>query len=127
MKKCTLANATGVRLAFKGGEAPLLQYKPPEFLEPGAIASFLVNKSFALNYIIQAFQGPYRGWMAVDTDHEVILTDSTSTVGFKSNVQVGPEATRYDTTISFVVLSNSDQVQIQVNQVIDQNPASQAL
>ena len=133
MKKCTLANATGVRLVFKGEQAPLplSQYKSTEILEPGAVASFLVDKdptggwsnSFALNYNIQAFQGPFRGWMAVDTD-QVTVTDSTSKVEIKSYVQVGPEATKYATTISFEVFSNSDLVQILVKQVTDQYPAS---
>ena len=134
VKKCTLANATGVRLVFKGEAAPLplSQYKPPEILEPGAVASFLVDKepagykesnSFALNYNIQAFQGPFLGWKEVDTE-QVTVTDSTTTAEIKSNVQVGPGATKYDSTISFEVTSNSDLVRIQVNQVIDQSPAA---
>ena len=133
MKKCTLANATGVRLVFiEEGSSPfpVSKYKPPPILEPGAIASFLVDKkSFSLNYNIQVFQGPFLGWMAVDTD-PVTVAESTSGVKIKSDVQVADTKdytkppTKYPTTIFFDAYPVSDDlVQIHVKQVIDQTPA----
>jgi len=136
VKKCTLANATGVRLVFiEEGSSPfpVSEYKPPPILEPGAIASFLVDKdpkkSFSLNYNIQVFQGPFRGWMAVDTD-PVTVAESTSGVKIKSDVQVADTKdytkapTKYPTTIFFDAYPVSDDlVQIHVKQVIDQTPA----
>ena len=138
VKKCTLANATGVRLVFiEEGSSPfpVSKYKPPPILEPGAIASFLVDKkSFSLNYNIQVFQGPFLGWMAVDTNPvtvEVIgEAESTSRVRIKSDVQVADTKdytkppTKYPTTIFFDGYPVSDDlVQIHVKQVIDQTPA----
>ena len=81
----TLANATGVRLEFfKAGSTGLLKedyYTPPPILEPGEVASFLVDNSveFKLNYNIQTFQGPVAfgglraGWVAGDPDKTVTV------------------------------------------------------
>ena len=79
----TLANATGVRLEFfKAGSTGLLKedyYTPPPILEPGEVASFLVDNSveFKLNYNIQTFQGPLgrlqAGWVAGDPDKTVTV------------------------------------------------------
>ena len=60
--------------------------------------------------------------MAVGTD-QVTVTNSTSKVEIKSFVQVGP-TTKYATTISFEVFSNSDNVKIEVKQATDQYPAA---
>ena len=74
----TLANATGVRLEFfKAGSKGLLKddnYKPPPTLEPGEVASFLVDMSvyvLELMYNIQTFQGPMGGWVAGDATKTV--------------------------------------------------------
>ena len=84
--KCTLANATGARLEFfeNGSTGFLSHYKPPKILEPGAVASFLVEKNshasqtFALQYNIQVFQGPMRGWVPGDEKDAVIVNSSNS-------------------------------------------------
>ena len=131
---CTFANATGARLEFfEDASAGLLSdffvpvYRPPPILEPGAVASFLVDKdSFALRYNIQVFQGPFRGWMRVDSK-AVTLGLKNQSAEIKSDVQVmgpnprGPPAI-YPTKFTFEVIDTGGLVQIFAKQVITQNP-----
>ena len=117
--ECTLANGTGARLEFsKAGSKGFFldQYEPPMTLEPGAVASFLVEKaSFALRYNIQVFQGPSRGWMRVDSK-AVTLGLKSRSAEIESDVQVigpnpGPPA-MYPTKFIFDVYETGDLVQI---------------
>jgi len=115
--RCTLANATGVRLEFveAGSTGLLSSYKPPPMLEPGEVASFLVDNSkpFQLNYNIQVFQGPSRGWVAGEAleppTKAVMLSTSTAPSVIESVVQVmdpmGPERRpmAYPTKFTFVI------------------------
>ena len=128
--KCTLANATGARLEFseEGSTGILAEYKPPKTLEPGEVASFLVHKaSFALEYNIQVFQGPFLGWMRPDVK-SVTLDSTTYRSGeIEADVQVagdnprGPPA-MYPTKFIFDVYENGDLVQIFAKQLITQTP-----
>ena len=132
--KCTLANATGARLEFLGSEGLLSEYKPPPILEPGAVASFLVDKaSFALQYNIQVFQGPSRGWMQDPGGKSVTLTTTDRSAEIEADVQVvganpGPPAmypTKFSFDLNLVQTSKSTEVdvlQIMVKQQIDQTP-----
>ena len=127
---CTFANATGARLEFFKDDSnglPSDDYQPPLILEPGAVASFLVDKdSFALRYNIQVFQGPFRGWMRVDSK-AVTLGLKNQSAEIKSDVQVmgpnprGPPAI-YPTKFTFEVIDTGGLVQIFAKQVITQNP-----
>ena len=137
--KCTLANATGARLEFseEGSTGILAEYKPPKTLEPGEVASFLVDKaSFALKYNIQVFQGPMLGWMRPggDDSESVTLNSTTDRSGeIEADVQVagpnpGPPA-RYPTTFIVDVhlvqtpkSTSFDVVQIFAKQLITQTP-----
>ena len=141
--KCTLANATGARLEFfEAGSAgtaasalrrrSLSDYKPPKILEPGAVASFLVDKeTFNLTYNIQVFQGPYRGWVRDDESKSVNLGLEYTTnrsAEIKADVQVigeerGLPPSMYPTKFIFNVYENGDEVvQIFARQLIDQIP-----
>ena len=140
--KCTLANATGARLEFsKAGSTVVLPdklnlvgYEPPKTLEPGAVASFLVDKaSFALQYNIQVFQGPSRGWMQDPGGKSVTLTRTDRSAEIEADVQVvganpGPPAmypTKFSFDLNLVQTSKSTEVdvlQIMVKQQIDQTP-----
>jgi len=136
--KCTLANATGARLElFSSGTGGLLSddYKPPLILEPGAVASFLVDKdSFALQYNIQVFQGPgapapVGGWVRGEDSKAVILgliPTTNQSAEIEADVQVigsnpGPPA-MYPTKFYFEVIENGDLVQIFAKQLITQTP-----
>eukprot|EP00964_Phaeocystis_antarctica_P149999 scaffold117306_cov68-Phaeocystis_antarctica.AAC.1 len=139
--KCTLANATGARLEFsKAGSTValpdklnLVGYEPPKTLEPGAVASFLVDKaSFALQYNIQVFQGPSRGWMHPG-GKSVTLTTTDRSAEIEADVQVvgdkgGPPAmypTKFSFDLNLVQTSKAtefDVFQIMVKQQIDQTP-----
>ena len=137
---CTFANATGARLEFfEDGSNGLLSddYKPPPILEPGAVASFLVDKaSFALQCNIQVFQGPgapapVGGWMRVESKSVLLGLSPTYPTFFRSaeieaDVQVigpnpGPPA-MYPTKFYFDVIENGDLVQIFAKQLIDRYP-----
>eukprot|EP00964_Phaeocystis_antarctica_P005236 scaffold2865_cov69-Phaeocystis_antarctica.AAC.2 len=132
--KCTLANATGARLEFLGSKGLLSEYKPPPILEPGAVASFLVDKaSFALQYNIQVFQGPSRGWMRPG-GKSITLTTTDRSAEIEADVQVvganprGPPAmypTKFSFDLNLVQTSKStefDVLQIMVKQQITQTP-----
>ena len=143
---CTFANATGARLQFKpplSGDlfTGLLSddYMPPPILEPGAVASFLVDKdSFALRYNIQVFQGPgapapIGGWMRGEGSKAVTLSLSNRSAEIEADVQViganpGPPAmypTKFSFDLNLVQTSKStefDVLQIMVKQQIDQTP-----
>ena len=121
--KCTLANATGVRLEFtEDGSTGLVQeYKPPMILEPGEVASFLVDKStFELKYNIQTFQGPrpFGGWVRGDADKTVTVEgrDSFQT-SIDAVVQVD-QTTMYPTQFKFAVSRNGDAWEIRATQSI---------
>ena len=128
--KCTLANATGVRLEFiEEGSNGVEGYKPPPTLEPGEVASFLVDTtSFELKYNIQAFQGPSRGWVRgedLDPASVAVIVGSASTAPgvINSFVQVvepgGERPVQYATNITFVVsLRNDDLWKVNVEQSI---------
>ena len=130
--KCTFANATGARLELLSSTGLLAEYKPPKILEPGAVASFLVDKdSFALEYNIQVFQGPgapapVGGWMRVEDSKTVTLGLQNRSAEIESDVQVigpnrGPPA-MYPTKFIFDVYENGDLVQIFAKQLIDSHP-----
>jgi len=130
----TLANATGVRLEFfKAGSTGLLKedyYTPPPILEPGEVASFLVDNSveFKLNYNIQTFQGPVTfgagpaGWVGGDAATAVTVKgkDTFSTT-IDAALQVD-RTTAYDTQFTFDVsrklVDGRPQWQISVTQSI---------
>ena len=135
--KCTLANATGARLQLEAGSTGFFpdKYEPPMTLEPGAVASFLVDKaSFALQYNIQVFQGPSRGWMRPAGSETVTLTRTDRSAEIEAAVQVvganqrGPPAmypTKFSFDLNLVQTSKStefDVLQIMVKQQIDQTP-----
>ena len=134
--KCTLANATGARLQLEAGSTGFFpdKYEPPMILEPGAVASFLVDKaSFALQYNIQVFQGPSRGWMQDPGGKSVTLTRTDRSAEIEADVQVvganpGPPAmypTKFSFDLNLVQTSKSTEVdvlQIMVKQQIDQTP-----
>ena len=114
----TLANATGVRLEFfKAGSKGLLKddnYKPPPTLEPGEVASFLVDTSvdvFELMYNIQTFQGPMGGWVACDATKTVSVQGknpfSTSINAF---LQVDQKPPGYPTKFTFDVSRTHSQI-----------------
>jgi len=109
--KCTLANGAGVRLEFIeiGSKGLLPSYKPPQFLEPGEVASFLVEKNipFELKYNIQTFQGP-GGWMGGDDTTAVTLSSTTVPAQINTDVQVGRGTTKYPTQISFDLSRDGD-------------------
>ena len=137
--KCTLANATGARLEFLGSEGLLSEYKPPPILEPGAVASFLIDKkaTFKLQYYIQVFQGPSLGWVRVEDGglpRFATLSQSNRSPKIEADVQVadgnprGPPA-RYPTNITFDLnlvqtpkSTEVDVLQIMVKQQITQTP-----
>lgn len=139
---CTLANATGVRLEFfeEGSTGLLPEYKPPTIVEPGAVASFLVekllpneaHKTFALKYNIQTFQGPMRGWVAGEPKDAVIVNSSNSRDLIDQSVFVtgtyppdpkAPLPAEYPSQIFFDVYpANGDHWQIFAKQLIDQTP-----
>jgi len=144
LTKCTLANTTGARLEFfeNGSTGFLSHYKPPKILEPGAVASFLVDKdSFALQYNIQVFQGPIGGWTRVEDSKTVTLglkptplnPTTKRSAEIESDVQVigdgtdgrGPPAgkppAKYPTKFVFAV-EDGDLVQIVATQEITQIP-----
>ena len=121
--KCTLANATGVRLEFieEGSKGLVQEYKPPTILEPGEVASFLVDKSvFELKYNIQTFQGPrpFGGWVRGDADKTVTVEgrDSFQT-SIDAVVQVD-QTTMYPTQFKFAVSRNGDAWEIRATQSI---------
>jgi hypothetical protein len=126
--KCTLANATGVRLEFiEAGSTGLVQeYKPPTILEPGEVASFLVDKSvFELKYNIQTFQGPtsvgpagQAGWVRGDADKTVTVEGKDSfQTSIDAVVQVD-QTTMYPTQFKFALSRNGDAWQIRATQSI---------
>ena len=121
--KCTLANATGVRLEFtEDGSTGLVQeYKPPMILEPGEVASFLVDKStFELKYNIQTFQGPrpFGGWVRGDADKTVTVEGEDSfQTSIDAVVQVD-QTTMYPTQFKFAVSRNGDAWEIRATQSI---------
>ena len=119
--KCTLANGAGVRLEFiEAGSIGLLpSYKPPLILEPGEVASFLVDKNipFRLNYNIQTFQGPFGGWLGGDTSTAVTVTSSTVQEQINTVAQVD-DTTKYPTQISFDVSTDGDFFHIFATQLI---------
>ena len=136
---CTLANATGVRLEFfeEGSTGLLPEYKPPTIVEPGAVASFLVekllpneaHKTFALKYNIQTFQGPMRGWVSGMPEDTVIVNSTNSRDLIHQSVFVtGPDPMKnppaeYPSQIFFDVYpANGDHWQIFAKQLIDQIP-----
>eukprot|EP00964_Phaeocystis_antarctica_P024032 scaffold13451_cov54-Phaeocystis_antarctica.AAC.3 len=141
--KCTVANATGVRLEFvEEGSAGVLEfYKPPPILDPGAVASFLIDKAtFKLQYYIQVFQGPSLGWVRVEDGglpRFATLSQSNRSPKIEADVQVagpgmpGPPA-RYPTNITFDLnlvqtpksesKSEADVLQIFAKQLITQIP-----
>ena len=136
--KCTFANATGARLELFGNDSTglLAEYRPPPIMEPGAVASFLVNGDvlFGLRCNIQVFQGPgapapVGGWVPGEKSKTVILGLNPATNQSKeidAFVQVigpspGPPA-MYPTKFTFDVIENGDLVQIFAKQLIDQNP-----
>ena len=124
---CTLANGAGVRLEFiEAGSAGLLpSYKPPLILEPGEVASFLVDKNipFRLNYNIQTFQGPFAGWLGGDTNTAVTVTSSTTVrAQISTDVQVD-RTTKYPTQIYFDVSIDGDFFHIFATQLIDAPPS----
>ena len=141
--KCTVANATGVRLEFvEEGSAGVLEfYKPPPILEPGAVASFLIDKkaTFKLQYYIQVFQGPSLGWVRVEDGglpRFATLSQSNRSPKIEADVQVadgnprGPPA-RYPTNITFdlnlvqtptSITEGVDILQIFAKQLITQTP-----
>eukprot|EP00964_Phaeocystis_antarctica_P046321 scaffold26745_cov54-Phaeocystis_antarctica.AAC.2 len=128
----TLANATGVRLEFfEASSVGLLkEYQPPPILEPGEVASFLVDNSieFKLNYNIQTFQGPVTigagpaGWVGGDAATAVTVKgkDTFSTT-IDAALQVD-RTTAYDTQFTFDVsrklVDGRPQWQISVTQSI---------
>jgi len=128
----TLANATGVRLEFfEASSVGLLkEYQPPSILEPGEVASFLVDNSieFKLNYNIQTFQGPVTfgagpaGWVGGDAATAVTVKgkDTFSTT-IDAALQVD-RTTAYDTQFTFDVsrklVDGRPQWQISVTQSI---------
>ena len=126
--KCTLANATGVRLEFieEGSKGLVQEYKPPTILEPGEVASFLVDKSvFELKYNIQTFQGPtsfgpagQAGWVRGDADKTVTVEGKDSfQTSIDAVVQVD-QTTMYPTQFKFAVSRNGDAWQIRATQSI---------
>jgi len=125
--KCTLANATGVRLEFieEGSKGLVQEYKPPTILEPGEVASFLVDKSvFELKYNIQTFQGPVpvgpvgqAGWVRGDADKTVTVEGKDSSTSIEAVVQVD-QTTMYPTQFKFAVSRNGDAWQIRATQSI---------
>ena len=134
----TLANATGVRLEFfKAGSKGLLKddnYKPPPTLEPGEVASFLVDTSvdvFELMYNIQTFQGPMGGWVACDATKTVSVQGknpfSTSINAF---LQVDQKPPGYPTKFTFDVSrtgSKMSQWQINAKQSFSSKGSNQLL
>ena len=124
--KCTLANSAGVRLEFiEAGSTGLLpSYKPPLILEPGEVASFLVDKSqpFQLKYNIETFQGPFRGWLDGDINKAVTVTSSTIDREINTVVQVDSGTTSYTSQIRFDVSTEGDFFNIVVKQLIDTTP-----
>ena len=142
--KCTLANATGARLQLEAGSTGFFpdKYEPPMTLEPGAVASFLVDKdSFALQYNIQVFQGPIGGWTRVEDSKTVTLglkptplnPTTKRSAEIESDVQVigdgtdgrgppvGKPPAKYPTKFVFAV-EDGDLVQIVATQEITQIP-----
>ena len=123
--KCTLANGAGVRLEFfEAGSTGLLpSYKPPLILEPGEVASFLVNKNipFELNYNIQTFQGP-GGWVAGDTSTAVTVKSSTTVRAQINTVVQVDRTTKYPTQIYFDVSTDGDFFHIFATQLIGASP-----
>ena len=126
--KCTLANATGVRLEFieEGSKGLVQEYKPPTILEPGEVASFLVDKSvFELKYNIQTFQGPtsfgpagQAGWGRGDADKTVTVEGKDSfQTSIDAVVQVD-QTTMYPTQFKFAVSRNGDAWEIRATQSI---------
>ena len=126
--KCTLANATGVRLEFiEAGSTGLVQeYKPPTILEPGEVASFLVDKSvFELKYNIQTFQGPIpfepagqAGWVRGEADKTVTVEGKDLfQTSIDAVVQVD-QTTMYPTQFKFAVSRNGDAWEIRATQSI---------
>ena len=118
----TLANATGVRLEFfKTNSKGLLKddiYKPPPTLEPGEVASFLVDTSvFDLKYNIQTFQGPMDGWVAGDATKTVSVQGKNSfSTSINAFLQVDPKPPGYPTKFTFDVSRNDGQWQINAKQ-----------
>jgi len=120
--KCILTNATGVRLQFfeAGSKGILPEYKPPSILEPGEVASFLVDKNveFELKYNIQTFQGPMAGWVSGDANKTVTVTGVAGDQGVIDAVVQVDATTMYQTQFTFSVSSNDNLWQISVNQSI---------
>ena len=137
---CTFANATGARLEFfEDGSNGLLSddYKPPLILEPGAVASFLVDKdTFALQYNIQVFQGPgapapVGGWMSVEDSKAVTLglglnptTNRRAEIDAEVQVMDGVAALEYPTKFIFGVYETGNLVQIFAKQLINSEGSS---
>ena len=72
--------ASRVQFSEEGSTGILAEYRPPKILEPGEVASFLVEKdSFALQYSIQVFQGPFLGWMRPGGDDVKSITLNSTT------------------------------------------------
>ena len=120
--KCILTNATGVRLQFfeAGSKGILPEYKPPSILEPGEVASFLVDKNveFELKYNIQTFQGPMAGWVSGDANKTVTVTGvAGGQCAIDAVVQVD-STTMYQTQFTFSVSFNDNLWEISVNQSI---------
>ena len=71
-------NATGVRLSLKSSPTiPLVDYPPPDTIEPGECASFLVTDPLTVTYEVQVFEGPFPfppaggGWQAPTGDQVI--------------------------------------------------------
>ena len=143
----TFANATGVRLEFFPPEVRkgiprenglLNEYMPPTILEPGEVASFLVDNGveFKLNYNIQTFQGPVTfgglraGWVAGDPDKTVTVMGQD---GFSTTIDAALQVDRgkaYPTQFTFDVsrklVDGRQQWQISVTQSITYSLTSEA-
>ena len=133
-RRCTFHNGTGVRFEiFEDGSKGLLsEYKPPSILEPGEIASFLVDggsTTLELKVNIQTFQGPMAGWVRGDPSKTVVLkgdsehrSSSGSIDAFVQVMGTGettPAPKMYATNIGLhLYFGGSDGIQITTTQAI---------